>query len=804
MNKSFWVWFFIAAVILGGMLFIGGAKDKVHAAASCTALVSWDKATVDQGGAATETWAIQGADSATGRCGSTSVSNLNFGPQSFTYANIQNDITCSVTGYIGGVACNTAEATIKVNATSGGGGTCSATTLAASGITHIYAQLNSAVTGNPSNVVFHWGTSAANLDQTASATGGAAALLGLTPSTTYYFQVAADTSCGKETGAILSFKTAVFDSCPQGSCNTGGAPSTTAFPPNGSYTISASSSSVQANFSYAPPVPTAVFFANQLRTFFVTLGNLGKNAFGTPTAAPGPAFRWDISDPLHMKAPDVVGLSYNAGEPQNMRGPINSTGWAHLDHWLGSAAAESADGEARYVEHMGTGRDTVASFPAGGGGNFGGIHWGTALGSAVMLHTSEDKYFAYGPYQPRSAAENRSNFVNALGVWDLTDPSGGEDVDPFAQISWANTQALGVLNVSGKGDFLAGLTSSAPGGLSGLLRVAKINPESGKISSSKTLSVPKFQAIFGSSFNNSALQTAVYNGKGYIFITEDIGFKNGGAVLGSIPGTVTIGVYELTPSSLALRKVSAITVEDLTSQSPYLYKIVSAPDGTVAPLLVVPALQAGRPDWDAWEENYDLRVYGLKNTFASAATTFRGSDVSLVIPRPGPGQDFKSGDVVVNQFPFNGFLSAQGSKTYLNLFRNAYIIAGFYNGVDTPYGVFGMGMAGSIAPMTQTVGRQEPGLAGPGSLRADVIEVSSIVGGSSSNNGGGSGNNGGLGNSTSTATSTNSGGGGGIVIPPPPGSSNPCFNSYRNLCDQINQLQQQICKLVPTAAICTP
>jgi hypothetical protein len=43
-----------------------------------------------------------------------------------------------------------------------------------------------------------------------------------------------------------------------------------------------------------------------------------------------------------------------------------------------------------------------------------------------------------------------------------------------------------------------------------------------------------------------------------------------------------------------------------------------------------------------------------------------------------------------------------------------------------------------------------------------------------------------------------------IAIPPAPSTTDQCIEKYRNLCDQIKTLQEQLCKLTPTLAFCKP
>ncbi len=83
---------------------------------ACHASISWSPSVVNSGQAATESWTVTGADSATGYCTGIDQAEhgIGLGPQSYTFYPTQT-MTCTVKAFKGGQLCDSASATVTVN-----------------------------------------------------------------------------------------------------------------------------------------------------------------------------------------------------------------------------------------------------------------------------------------------------------------------------------------------------------------------------------------------------------------------------------------------------------------------------------------------------------------------------------------------------------------------------------------------------------------------------------------------------------------------------------------------------------------
>jgi hypothetical protein len=101
-----------------------GNSNSNTSSGSCKATLTFDKTSVASGGSMTETWSVDGADigQVFGDCGAGEIP-ISAGPQSYTFNNIKNNMTCRVYGKIDGVVPTGCTATATVNVTGGGGGT---------------------------------------------------------------------------------------------------------------------------------------------------------------------------------------------------------------------------------------------------------------------------------------------------------------------------------------------------------------------------------------------------------------------------------------------------------------------------------------------------------------------------------------------------------------------------------------------------------------------------------------------------------------------------------------------------------
>lgn len=544
------------------------------------------------------------------------------------------------------------------------------------------------------------------------------------------------------------------------------------FPANGQYSLPGKAGTVNIDFSYSNPVPVANFFAWESRTFDAKLGNFGKGLFGAPMVAPGPAFRWDVSNPLSIKGPTVVEMTHG---PSGGSGPIFNGGWAHLDKYNGSVAVESPDGDARFVDRLGMSQTAGMVWDgASGSGSFGasafacggGMNDGTcsAIGAgAVSIYSSADKYFVY--------TKSRTG----IAIYDVSDMEESALTTSVGTLSW-NVSEMSTVRVPGKGDFLLGLGPS--------VRVAKINPDTGKAAAQRSYSV-------GGGKN---LQSVAYNGKIYVFIGESISSS-----VFDPTDYMTIGIYELNPDSWAWKKINTLTIKPAvpanTAYYSNSYQFVGSPDGDVRPVLIVPTARV----FDVWDQNADLRFYKTDRLFSEPASTFGPQDAELVIPKTPWPTTFQGGELIISQVPFNALLKSEGNKVYLNLFRRAHLLSGIYSGIDAPFGVYG-----KITSFDDPIwGSQlEDGgtgyrfgrdiyMAGPAAIRADRIDASSLFGISGAG-----------GDSSVPDTSTPPGGGGGGPVLPPPQTGNECVDKYRTFCDQVQRLKRDICRLIPDSTFC--
>lgn len=816
-------------------------QNETVRGAGCTAHVSWDSGTVASGGSMRESWKVEGADFAMGECLPDSAMHGISNSGSFVFSNITHDISCTVVGFIGNTpACTSPAATIRVvgaapsppstptagpkcyflsppgnafqtislpenytgtvatNIRAGTGQTGEGTNTSGVigeftlewGATNVVGFNNQPLGSGYSGVLSNNSSdSRFNIsNENVGPSGTRAAKIGNTD-ITYSLQLRKD----NQTVATCSVTAHHVVQVAPGPL----APTASdIFPGNGSYTLNAKYGNTTARFSYGKRVPQANFFLWEDRSFDTLLGNLGNWLFGTAQVAPGPAFRWDVSDPLNIKGPEVVELGYGSHDYSQGggKGPIYELTWAHLDHYGGMSVAESPDGEARVEQHFGVGVEIGINWPSAGGTGFVGVIDGLGGGhgtrtspssrssTKASTYTSAGRFFSYGP-----------TTGNQVGVFDLTDIEAvsqgtrpgtpgprysGTELKRSGTIPWGGVTELLTLDIPGKGQFLigrsAGGTPTAP---TAIIRIAKLNPETGKTSTP----TPKSHTL-GSAARN--IQPAVYNGKGYLFVVESVS----GAPFVA-PNIMVIGVYEMNPTDLSLKKIHTLRVEDGDWYSQNTYGIASSPVGDVQPLLI---LSAKFNLSDLWDNSSELRVYGLKKVFSESASTLTAGNADFVLTKVGPSSYAKEGDVVVNQVPFNAVLKSQGGKTNLHFFRHAHILLGSYSSFDNPFGVYGevTSLSHPIFGNAYPTQRMEPGLTGAASIRADVIDVTALTGAGSGSSGGG--------------PPPPPGGGGN----PPVGSGGNCYARYpnnvqlRNLCEQIEALKQQLCALNSSLSAC--
>jgi hypothetical protein len=173
-----------------------------------------------------------------------------------------------------------------------------------------------------------------------------------------------------------------------------------------------------------------------------------------------------------------------------------------------------------------------------------------------------------------------------------------------------------------------------------------------------------------------------------------------------------------------------------------------------------------------------LRFYGTK-TILSAASTVAATPDFVIRGRKYPN-GIQIGQTLDFLLPFNGFLKQESGKTNLYLFRQSFKSM-FAPNQDDPNTVNALARGFvSIFFIDLRYG---------GALRTDKIDVTKLNAGT-----------------TGTTPPPGSGGGtppgGSGSNPPPLAGGGACFQQFRNLCDQVQSLRDQLCKLVPTLSFC--
>jgi hypothetical protein len=616
--------------------------------------------------------------------------------------------------------------------------------------------------------------------------------------------------------------------------------------PSGSYDLKVGSSTVTAQFAYSLPIPLHmdVGYLNYEGpydwTFDPQLGQAHKGIYFFAESAPGPAGAFDITDPMNIPAPSIVEWTF--GSQHGGHGPLLGFNWVHDARYHGSDVAEDRNGSARLWSYLGSPSyskvittfdggsgsigdmidDTETGFGWTGGGGFTDPtrSWTNGHGGTVtaMVSPVDGKFFLY------TNSEN-----HPVTIFDVSDLPGSVNPPRYVNninqsapnlknsgtIGWTGVTELEVIPSPDKSKYflfgrvpkLAANPSCADGstpGFNGIcpgsqyiyhsegaptIRIGEISPSTGKLVRQASVAISDVkQKEYPPMMNSimyyppmSNIQWAIVNGATYVFAIDDIPFVRESLFLVPHSKGIKIGVYKFNPTGMTLTRVTQITVPDVVGQEygsevptvqPHRYAVIGAENGKAFPLLAVPADQARRVDFS---DSAELRFYGLKNVFSTSpptAMTFSAPDF-VVKPK---GQHAKEGEEVLNVVPYVGFIRTESGKNNLYLFRNVFQADFDATGnTDFPNSF--------IAYYDMRYG---------GGLRTDKIDVSSVTGGSTV--------------TTTTPTTPIGGGtpltGTPIGTPPPPQTDNKCIKDFRNLCDQVQELQTRLCKLVPTLAFC--
>jgi hypothetical protein len=858
-------------LLLGfGVFFVFAGRS--FAAGTCTAVLTWDKGSINKGESATESWQITGADSASGGCVdggdiNSFVSSLSFGPQSFTFKNIQKTLACTVTGYVNGAAACSASDTVIVNTTpppappSSGGERCWFDEPGKTGYgfadqdpnysVSINADICGPVQTDKKDQIgycagdLHWTSlngpawnapALSDADYTATFNGGSfhnksvklsdgvrLTRSELLQNNTYSISIKKKdgtpaASCSVTLGA--SYYGAPGTGTPQMSVQPG------VFPNPGDYTISTSKGSVNASFKYAPQIPGVIspiisgyimpvgppwLSGNGLGTF---LGQFQKAIYYVIGHEPGAYGAWDLSDPFNPGTPSLRFLATNNGG----YGPIQHL-WPHASHGIGASVAENEDGGARMLDKNGLaefygnsvvcGSDPVYGYPLichqtyqngptsisvqsfnNAQASFGQqIEDSSAMAPLVSYATPDGSFFGY--------AGEGSKVV----IFDMTDLTGDANppyMKPVGQISWAASD-LNITNIPDRDTqfLIATIGSVGTGGANAYApsyRVGEINPSTGKLKRQKTISfqftgVPISSGANGKTtpdyyvYPDSSLRSVTISNTTYILVVEKSqGFTSTNF---GIPGItdLTIGVYKFNPTDMSVSRKGSILAKsaggDVFGRSGY-FTVVTSDSNSAYPFIAVPRVK--KTNSYITEDGVDF--YSLKDVINSGGDLTPQPSLSLPAVTTWP---VPVGSVVVNNWPFNGFLKTEGNKVNLYAYRNAFS----YNGkADTTNGISMV-----IADYTGGPASLANGIYwGNPTIRVDKIDATSLTttysppGGVTPPGGGG-----------------DTGGGG----TPPTIGSGACYAKYpndtqlRTLCEQIEALKRQVCALSPNLSICS-
>jgi len=401
--------FLLGFALLGFAVYTPHSMAETCTAGPVTATINWDKATIDSSCTtpgckdATETWAITGADSASGGCVdggdiNSFVSNLSLGPQSYTFKNIQKSIACTVTAYVAGKeVCSASDAVVVSTAPpppppASGGERCWFD-LPGQGGYLFMAQDSNYTAGVNGDICWdvqsgddripgascagdlHWTSvsgsawnapALSDSDYTATFNGGSfhnkttpdikiSDGVRLTRSELLQNNIYSITIKKKSDGSTAATcSVTIAASIPTGPAQ--GAVQPGKFPDPGTYSINTAAGPASAAFKYAPQIPGVFvpmtgmpapswFSDNGLGTF---LGQFQKALYYVIGHEPGAYGAWDLSDPMNPASPSLQFIANNNGG----NGPVQHL-WPHASHGVGAATAENGDGEARMIDKNG-------------------------------------------------------------------------------------------------------------------------------------------------------------------------------------------------------------------------------------------------------------------------------------------------------------------------------------------------------------------------------------------------------------------------------------------------------------------
>lgn len=563
------------------------------------------------------------------------------------------------------------------------------------------------------------------------------------------------------------------------------------FPSGGNYPIQIGSSTTTANYNYAPPISEitvderAGFRHGSVQNFGLNL-SLGQFArgiyFGIASyAVPLGEGRWDISDPMNPVGPDFVHVGKGLGKG---RGPLADGAWGHEPMFTSDihSVAESAEGEARMFMVFGSNVNPLAAlgWDLGSRGYFGqqvdpDLRGDTAFKAGVIDATQSGNYFLYYPGPTK---------VSILDLSSLSGSAAPPFLKEIGSVGWTGITELEVIrDAASQKHFLLGRggTPEKP-----VLRLGEIDPDTGRILRPKVLSLalglPRGLCnvcnYYGPASN---IQSFAVGNRTYLIMPEN--FKTDEQY--SVHGDLTLGLYRLDVSNTNLVKVSTITVKDMPFAAWSTFQITPDLNGAAYPVLTTLKAKYSKTGMYWVNSDEHLAFYGLKSAFSKSSVEFSNPDF-VISEYNKPGSTFKVGDLVLNTFPYQSFLKNEGGKINMYFYRPAFLHVGSRTYPDAPYEVYVGG--GGTFPIPNR------GFRGDASLRVDQFDVTSIASGVP-------------GTQASSPfppittftppVSTPS-----IPTLPPLSTGDECVDTFRDLCDEVSELRDKICKLAPTLALC--
>lgn len=621
-------------------------------------------------------------------------------------------------------------------------------------------------------------------------------------------------------------------------------PANVSFPGETAYPIFTSKGTSTAAYKFADPIQKITFTQNN---WTVYAGQNFKNLFWIANRyGGGPAGRWDISDPWNPGPSEVIGIAQGGsafvlGKPQpaEHKGPFSSGLWPHPPsmHYGGGVFGDLPSGEGRFAFASGESvdvswpepREWHSITPVISAGPNQGLAIGqlidgrwqeifTREGSYVIDATANGKFFLItgGGAMGYGTAEKKG----ILQIFDLTDLTGSTEaprINPISSQAWQNITDLEIIEVPGIANhFIVARTSTNNITEKPRFYVGEIHAETGRIIRSKSFILDITGVVYSAPWSPSArvfpgsnLNSASVGQSAYVFMNER--FTRFGPA-GNQPGTLKLAAYKFNPADLTFTRKGDISFEDFPSfgyaDGEDAWKLVPVEGGKGYPLLAVLKTSKELTYTNSYNQVvtvpvfFDINMHSLKSFLDSStpqSLVFKNPDIVFggeIIKKPFTlGQVITVGpeQTILGRGTYHAFLKPEAGKNNLYLYRKALLFDGRSAGDPVmAYHEFTMDVNDTFwLNGGNNLGSSFRAVA---SIRVDKVDASAFSPNVQGTNP----------NPTSTVVTYPN-----IIYPPtpnpiipPPLTDDECVQQYRTLCDQITQLQKEICLLAPTLAIC--